>query len=64
MTLASDNGELVSNDTAGWCAQFGIDRRRTAPDTSAQNGPAERLHRILLDKARTMLLSCKAPTEL
>jgi transposase InsO family protein len=63
-TLVSDDGELVSNDMAEWCAQFGIDRRRTAPNTSAQNGPAERLHRILLDKARIMLLSCKAPAEL
>jgi len=49
---------------ASWCSQFGIDHRRTAPYTSAQNGRAERLHRTLLDKARAMLLSCKAPPSL
>lgn len=63
-TIVSDNGELVSNSMADWCAQLGIDHRRTAPYTSAQNGRAERLHRTLLDKARTMLISCKAPAEL
>ena len=62
--LVSDNGELVSNTMASWCSQFGIDHRRTAPYTSAQNGRAERLHRTLLDKARAMLLSCKAPPSL
>ena len=63
-TLVSDNGELVFNDMAKWRAQIGIDHRRTAPNTSAQNGRAECLHRILLDKARTMLLSCKALVKL
>lgn len=63
-TIISDNGELVSHAMAAWCAQFGIDHRRTAPYTSAQNGRVERLHRTLLNKARTMLQSCKAPAEL
>lgn len=61
--LVTDNGELVSNAMADYCARSGIDHRRTAPYTSAQNGRAERLHRTLLDKARAMLLSCKAPAE-
>ena len=62
-TLITDNGELVSNTMASWCAQHGINHRRTAPYTSAQNGRAERLHRTLLGKAHAMLLSCKAPAE-
>ena len=62
--LVSDNGELVSNSMTTWCSEFGIDHRRTAPYTSAQNGRAERLHRTLLDKARAMLLSCNAPPSL
>jgi len=62
--LVTDNGELVSNSMANWCAEFGIDHRRTAPYTSAQNGRAERLHRTILDKARAMLISCKAPSNL
>ena len=61
--LVTDNGELVSNSMRDWCAQHGIDHRRTAPYTSAQNGRAERLHRTLLEKARAMLISCKAPPE-
>lgn len=62
--LVSDNGELVSKAMEEWCGQLGIDHQRTAPYTSAQNGRAERLHRTILDKARAMLLSCKAPTNL
>jgi len=61
--LVTDNGELVSNAMSDWCAKYGIDHRRTAPYTSAQNGRAERLHRTLLEKARAMLVSCRAPPE-
>jgi hypothetical protein len=42
-----------------YCAQYGITHLRTA--TSAQNGRAERLHRTLLDKARSMRVACSAP---
>ena len=58
----TDNGELVSNSMAEWCSQFGTDHQRTAPYTSAQTGRAERLHRTILDKARAMLISCRAPS--
>jgi transposase InsO family protein len=44
-----------------FCALHGIDHQLTAPYTSAQNGRAERLHRTLANKARTMRLSCNAP---
>jgi len=42
--LVMDNGKLVSNAMADWCACNGIDHRCTAPYTSAQNGWAECLH--------------------
>jgi transposase InsO family protein len=59
--LVTDNGELVSNSMKEFCALHGIDHQLTAPYTSAQNGRAERLHRTLANKARTMRLSCNAP---
>jgi transposase InsO family protein len=59
--LVSDNGELVSSSMTNWCFDKGIDHQRTAPYTSAQNGRAERLHRTLLDRARSMRLACNAP---
>jgi hypothetical protein len=63
-TVISDNGELVSRSFADYCASEGITHLTTAPHTSAQNGRAERLHRTLLDKARSMRLSCGAPPSL
>jgi hypothetical protein len=62
--LTTDNGELLSNQVAEWCAQAGIEHQLTAPYTSAHNGRAERLHRTLLDKARTMRSACNAPASM
>ena len=62
--LVTDNGELTSNAMSEWCSLHGIDHQLTAPYTSAQNGHAERLHRTLLNKARTMCLACNAPPNL
>ena len=62
--LVTDNGELMSNAMSEWCSLHGIDHQLTAPYTSAQNGRAERLHRTLLNKARTMRLACNAPPNL
>jgi hypothetical protein len=59
--LITDNGELVSNSMTEFCNIHRIDHQLTAPYTSAQNGHAERLHRTLAGKARTMHLSCNAP---
>jgi len=39
--LILDNGELISQSMAEWCAKFGVDHQWTAPYTSAQNGCAE-----------------------
>ena len=62
--VVSDNGELLSHSVANWCTEHGIEHLLTAPYTSAHNGRAERLHRTLLDKARTMRLTCNAPASL
>ena len=62
--LVTDNGELLSHTVSIWCGNNGIEHHFTAPYTSAHNGRAERLHRTLLEKARTMRLACNAPTSL
>ena len=59
--LVSDNGELVSNSMRDWCNTEGIEHLTTAPYTSAHNGRAERLHKTIVNKGRTMRLSCNAP---
>ena len=59
--LVSDNGELISKPMQDWCQLNGVDHQRTAPYTSAHNGRAERLHRTILGKARTMRIACNAP---
>ena len=63
-SLVTDNGELLSKSVTDWCHEHGIEHQLTAPYTSAHNGRAERLHRTLMDKARTMRLACNAPTNL
>ena len=59
--LTTDNGELVSAAMRDFCQSEGIDHRQTALYTSAHNERAERLHRTILAKARTMHLACDAP---
>jgi transposase InsO family protein len=62
--LVTDNGELCLGEMTRWCAERSITHQLTAPYTSAQNGRVERLHRTLMNKARTMRLSCNAPLNL
>ena len=62
--LVTDNGELVSNSMSSWCLSNGINHLVTAPYTSAQNGHAERVHQMILGKARAMRLVCNAPPSL
>ena len=59
--LITDNGELSSHSMTVFCSRNGITHLFTAPYTSAHNGRAERLHRTLHEKARTMRLACNAP---
>jgi len=60
-TFGTDNGELLSHAVTNWCSELGVGHLLTAPYTSAHNGRVERLHRTLLEKARTMRLACNAP---
>jgi transposase InsO family protein len=59
--LITDNGELSSHSMTDFCSQNGITHLFTAPYTSAHNGRAERLHRTLHEKARTMRIACNVP---
>jgi hypothetical protein len=62
--ITTDNGELLSNATANWCATHGIIHQLTAPHTSAHNGHVEHLHRTIMGKARAMQLACNAPSDI
>jgi hypothetical protein len=62
--LVTDNGELASHQMSLFCSERGITHLFTAPYTSAHNGRAERLHRTLADKSRTMQIACSAPPNL
>ena len=59
--LITNNGELSSHSMTAFCSEQGITHHFTAPYTSAHNGRAERLHRTLFEKARTMRIACEAP---
>jgi len=54
--LRSDNGgEYVSNAFKALHDENGTTHQTTVPDTPQQNGVAERLNRVLVEKARTMM---------
>jgi len=56
MVLRSDNGgEYVSNAFKALHDENGTTHQTTVPDTPQQNGVAERLNRVLVEMARTML---------
>jgi len=54
--LSSDNGgEYVSNAFKALHDENGTTHQTTVPDTPQQNGVAERLNRVLVEMARTMM---------
>ena len=53
-------GEYKSCDL--FCERLGIGRQVTQPNTSASNGKAERMHRTIMDRARTMIFASGLPT--
>jgi hypothetical protein len=57
----TDNGELKTNEMAKWLASRGTKHQFTAPYTSSHIGRVERLHLTLMNKARTMRISCGLP---
>jgi transposase InsO family protein len=54
--LRTDNGgEFCGNEFEEFCKKCGIARQKTTPYTPQQNGVAERMNRMLMEKARCML---------
>ena len=62
--LVTDNGELTSLQLRDLCTDRGILHLFTAPYTSAHNGRAERLHRTIMNRARSMRIACSAPLDM
>ena len=63
-TCLTDNGKLRSAQIATWCTDQGITHQLTAPYTSAQNSCVECMHHTLMDKARSMRITCGAPLQI
>jgi hypothetical protein len=53
--------EMSRNKTKQWLNSRGTSFERCAPDTHEQNGTAERVGRMIMEKARAMRLSGKLP---
>ena len=61
-TLRSDNGgEYKSNEFMEYTTECGIRHEFTIPKTPEQNGVAERLNRVLIEKVRSMLVQSRLP---
>ena len=55
--LRTDNGlEYLSSEFTEYCKSKGIKRHKTAPRNPQQNGIAERMNRIIMERVRCMLL--------
>jgi hypothetical protein len=63
-TIQVDHGELDSDEMQTWAASHGIKLRFTSAHTSAQNGWVERLHRMIMNKARAMRIDSQLPAYL
>ena len=60
--LRSDNGgEHKSRQFKEFTSECGIRHEFTVPKTPEQNGVAERLNRVLIEKVRTMLVQSRLP---
>ena len=63
-TLRTDNGgEYTSTQFQEYLKAEGIRHKLTVPKTPQQNGVAERLNRMLVETARSMLLDAKLPKQ-
>ena len=61
-TLRTDRGrEYLSKQFRELCENKGIRRQLTIPETSQQNGVAERRNRTLLDMVRSMMVQANLP---
>ncbi|KMQ87973.1 integrase core domain protein [Lasius niger] len=65
INLRGDNGgEYTSREFKDWCKRKGININYTAPYSPQLNGKAERLNRILVEKARALLYNQENAKEL
>ena len=55
------DGKMNRNWTKAWLTSRGIKFEKCAPDTHEQNGLAERMGQVIIEKARAMRLSGKLP---
>jgi hypothetical protein len=63
--VRTDRGrEFLNKELAQFCSKKGIVHQTTNPYTPQENGVAERLNRVLLEKARAMLQDAGLPEEL
>ena len=54
--LRTDNGgEFCNKEFEEFCKKCGIARQKTTPYTPQQNGVAERINKMLMERARSML---------
>ena len=60
--LRSDNGgEYASNEFKSYCSEKGIRHEKTVPGIPQQNGVAERMNCIIVEKIRCMLKMANLP---
>ncbi|QLI71373.1 Retrovirus-related Pol polyprotein from transposon TNT 1-94 [Metarhizium brunneum] len=59
-----DNDRALQSEYVAWVRSQGIDDEPTAPDTPAQNGPAERSGGVIGSQSRTMQVGANFPDEL
>jgi hypothetical protein len=59
--IIRSDGEMNRNKTKAWLTSWGIEFEKCAPDTHEQNGLAEQMGRLIVEKARAMRLSARLP---
>ena len=60
--LRSDNeGEYTSNEFKSYCSEKDIRHEKTVPSTPQQNGVAERMNHIIVEKIICMLRIANLP---
>ena len=55
--MTNNGGQFCGNEFEDFCKKCGITRKKTTPYTPQQNGVAERMNRMLMEKVRNMLSS-------
>lgn len=55
------DGELNSTEIEAWLVSWEVSNEHSAPHTSAYIGKVKYVHRILIDRARSMRIDAKCP---